>query len=87
MTNAERQHLTRVKELSCGLCGATGPSDAHHVRTGQGMSQRAGHYCTIPLCKACHTERDGLHGTRNLWKVYRRTELDVLDETIGRLMT
>lgn len=86
MTKGERKHIERVKSLPCGLCDAPGPSSAHHVRTGQGMGQRAGHYCTIPLCYPCHQGEEGFHGSKALWNVYRKTELDVLDQTIGRLM-
>lgn len=85
MNRAEQQYLSRVKSLPCGLCSASGPSHAHHVRVGQGMGQRAGHFCTIPLCWACHQGPNGIHGDRSLWKVYKKTELGVLDETIGKL--
>ena len=27
----ERRHLAVVKEMDCGVCGAPGPSDAHHI--------------------------------------------------------
>ena len=84
-TAKERRHIARVKAMPCGLCGAPGPSDAHHVRTGQGMGQRASHWLLIPLCKACHQDDEGLHGSRALWRVYRKDELDVLAETIERI--
>ena len=85
-TVAESRHLERVKELPCGLTGVPGPSYAHHIRTGQGMSQRAGHYLAIPLSYDAHQGGNGIHGDRSLWKVYKKTELDVLDETIAKLM-
>lgn len=81
-----RAHLQRIKEMPCGLCGAHGPSDAHHIREGQGMGQRASDYLAVPLCKECHQGRFGLHGDRSLWRVYRKEELDVLAETIARLV-
>ena len=80
-----RAHLQRIKEMPCGLCGASGPSDAHHIREGQGMGQRASDYLAIPLCKDCHQGPCGLHGNRTLWKVCKREELDVLAETIAKL--
>lgn len=86
MNASERKHVQRVKELPCGLCETPGPSFAHHIREGQGMSQRAGHFCTIPLCFECHQGAQGIHGDRALWRIYKKTEVDVLDETIGRLM-
>ncbi len=85
MTKGERKHLERIKSMPCGLCGADGPSDAHHIRTGQGMGQRASDFLAIPLCKDCHQGDEGLHGSRALWRVYRKDELDVLAQTIERI--
>jgi len=85
MTAAERAYMGRIKELACGVCGAPAPSEAHHVRTGQGMSQRAGNYCTVPLCVHCHRGPNGLHGNRSLWKIRKLSEMDVLDATIARM--
>lgn len=84
-TVAERRHLDRIKAMPCGVCSAPGPSDAHHIRLGLGMAQRARHWLTVPLCKACRQGPDGIHGTRNLWRVYKVEELDVLAETIARI--
>lgn len=86
MKAAERTHIQRVKELSCRVCGAPGPSDAHHIREGQGMSQRAGHFLAIPLCKQCHQGDMGIHGDRTMWKIHKLTELDALNDTIEELM-
>ena len=47
LTAADREHLSNVKSLPCGVCGHAGPSDAHHIE--QGL-----HYLCIPLCKDCH---------------------------------
>lgn len=30
-----KAHVERIKRMDCCLCGATGPSDAHHIREGQ----------------------------------------------------
>lgn len=81
----DRVHIARIKAMDCALCGASGPSDAHHIREGQGMGQRASDYLAVPLCKDCHQGPQGLHGDRTLWRVYRRDELDVLADTIRRL--
>jgi hypothetical protein len=75
----DRQHLARVKELPCGVCGRAGPSDAHHIE--QGL-----HHLCIPLCKDCHQgSHNGLHGRRAIWNVMKKTELSVLNDTIKRL--
>ena len=47
-TAAEKRHMGRVAALGCILCdhlglGAT-PAQVHHIREGQGMSQRANDY-------------------------------------------
>lgn len=81
----DRNHIARIKAMDCALCGASGPSDAHHIREGQGMGQRASDYLAVPLCKDCHQGPNGLHGDRALWRVYKRDELDVLADTIRRL--
>lgn len=82
-----RAHLGRVRSLPCGLCGDTGPTYAHHIREGQGMGQKASDYLAIPLCHDCHQGDRGIHGDRTLWRVYRKSELDVLAETIRLLTT
>lgn len=76
---AERVHLARIKEMDCGVCGASGPSDAHHVE------QHLQFIC-IPLCKDCHQgNHNGIHGRRSIWNVLKKTELSVLNDTIRQL--
>ncbi len=76
---AARRHLARVKSLPCGVCGAAGPSEAHHVK--QGL-----HFSCIPLCTSCHRDGfNGWHGQRRIWKVLKKDELIVLSETIELL--
>ena len=82
----ERRYHERVAELPCACCRRPGPSMVHHIRHGQGMAQRAGHYLTVPLCYDCHQGPGGIHGDRSRWAVYRTDELQALDDTIGRLM-
>ena len=66
MTKAERAHLSRLADLGCVLClrlgyGAT-PAEIHHIRDGQGMSQRASHFEAVPLCYPHHRGPNGFHG-------------------------
>lgn len=80
LTPKERKHLQSVKELRCGVCGASGPSDAHHIE--QGLQ-----YVCIPLCKDCHQGAfNGIHGQQRIWKVLKKTELTVLNDTIRQLI-
>ena len=76
LTPADRRHLGIIKEMPCGVCGAAGPSDAHHIK--QGLQ-----YTCIPLCKDCHQgSHNGIHGQRSIWKVLKKDELSVLNATI-----
>ena len=76
----ERLHLARVKDLACGVCGAEGPSEAHHVEQHQ-------QYLCIPLCPDCHRGSfNGLHGQKRIWNVKKLTELDVLNETLRAIL-
>jgi hypothetical protein len=80
-TEAESAHMARVKSLSCAVCNAPAPTDAHHIW--QGL-----HFLTIPLCKSCHQcNLNGIHGARAMWKVMRKTEEIALNETIARLLS
>lgn len=83
MNSAERRYIWRVKNLNCVCCGAHGPCDAHHLRTGTGMSQKASHYLTIAFCKECHNMFH--NGDRALMKIQKREELDYLALTIEQL--
>lgn len=80
LTTGERRHLANVKALPCGVCGAAGPSDAHHIEQHQ-------QYLCIPLCKDCHQgPHNGVHGQKRIWNVYKKTEMSVLNETIKKLL-
>lgn len=76
----EREHLARIKSMPCSVCGADGPSEAHHIR------QHVQVLC-IPLCASCHRDpHNGLHGGRAMWRVMRMDELDALAKTIEALV-
>ena len=83
-TKAESEYMGRVAQLSCCLCGDS-PVQVHHVREGQGASQRASHYLTVPLCPDCHVGRDGVHQSKAMLRIYKMTEMDMLADTIRRL--
>ncbi|WP_090699102.1 DUF968 domain-containing protein [Nitrosomonas aestuarii] len=86
MSSPEEAHIARVKSLPCCLCGASGPSDAHHILEGRIKGQKSGSFCVIPLCKDCHQgARNGIHGQKIMLKLMRKTELGLLDETLRRL--
>lgn len=81
LTKAEREYIVKVKELPCSVCGAPGPSDAHHIR--QKLQ-----YSVVALCKSCHQGSNmGWHGNKRAWAIAKMDELDALNETIKNLFT
>lgn len=80
LSNRERRHLARVKELACSVCDKHGPSEAHHVKQGS-------QYLCIALCEDCHRGSfNGWHGQRRIWGVMKMDELDALQVTLQRLL-
>ena len=79
-----RHYKDRVAHLGCILCAHLGtpgtPAELHHIREGQGMSQRASDFLIIPLCQYHHTGPGGVHGLgmRAFERTYNLTELDLL---------
>lgn len=85
-TTAEMAYMGRVKMLPCSCCDAIGPSIAHHVREGQGGSQRAQNWLTVALCQSCHVDPFlGIHGQKQMMKIMKMDEMDLLAKTIERL--
>lgn len=82
-TSSERAYMERVAGLCCACCGAHGVQ-VHHIREGQGMSQRASNFLTIPLCPPCHTGPLGVHGNKAMMRIQKLSELDMLAWTIER---
>lgn len=78
--------MDRVASLPCCVCGACGVH-VHHIRTGIGIGRRATPFQTIPLCPECHQGMTGIHGMgRKAWERHiGKTELQLLDETIGAI--
>lgn len=79
ITQAEREHIARVKEMACVVCGQSGPSEAHHIK-------QDSHWHTVPLCKGCHTgTHNGIHGCKAMWHIMKMDEVDALAKTIEAL--
>lgn len=85
-TAAERRHMTAVAHLGCIACKSLGiftPNvEIHHVRMGNGLSQRASHFDVLPLCHAHH--RTGGHGValhagQRTWEATFGTEAELLE--------
>lgn len=83
MTKDEEDYILWIKSLPCGVCEASGPSDAHHVTD---SGRRVSHYLTLPLCKDCHQGgQNGFHGNKFMWLVMKVTELVLLAVIIKKL--
>jgi hypothetical protein len=79
-TAAEREHITRIKEMDCVVCGASGPSECHEIEQGQWFT-------SMPLCADCHRgSLNGIHGQKRMWAVRKMDELSALNETIRLVM-
>ncbi len=84
-TKAEKTFKEIVAQLPCATCGDFGV-ELHHVREGQGLSQRSGNFLLIPLCTDCHRGPLGVHGDKTMLRIRKCTELDLVDETINLVM-
>jgi len=86
---AGKRYMGRVAALGCLLCLRLGygehAAEVHHIRTGQGASQRAADFLTVPLCQACHRGSHGIHGDRARLRQAKVTEMDLLAGTIAAL--
>jgi len=80
MNEAERAHVSRIKEMACGVCDSPGPSEAHEIEQGHWFT-------SMPLCADCHRGGfNGIHGQARIWDVKKMTEMSVLNETIKRII-
>lgn len=82
-----KRHKDKVASLPCQLCKALGQTqetrtEVHHMRTGQGMAQRASDFLAIALCSDCHRGPLGLHGDRSLLRIAKLDEFDLLAMTV-----
>ena len=90
-TKAECKYHTKIGSMSCVCCSLLDmdqetKTEVHHVNEDKGKSQRAGHYCVIPLCVDCHTGRYGIHGDKTFLRLLKCTEMDLLNETLRRVI-
>lgn len=85
MRKSDSQHMDRVAQQPCALCGTYDGSQVHHIREGQGMAQRASNWLTVPLCPECHTGPYGVHGDKSRLRARKVGELDLLAQTLERI--
>jgi hypothetical protein len=79
-----KRHLSRVHEIPCVICGAM-PVEAHHIRDGQGMGQRANDWMVAAVCGDCHRGSLGIHGDRTMLRIHKLSEQDLVAMTLERL--
>ena len=75
---SEAAHLSLVRGLPCGFCGATQGIEAHHIVQGA-------HWLTIPACWEDHRGPLGIHGDQSRLRMFKLTELIVLNQTMHLL--
>lgn len=90
MTKAEKRHRDRVAALGCVVCLNAGnpdtPAELHHIRAGQGMSQRAPEFEVIPLCPFHHRQGGhghAVHAGRITWEANHGTERALLLQVLA----
>jgi len=92
MTKDEKNWLDDTASLGCVVCRnlGFGPSHAeiHHIRDGQGVSQRAEHHQTLPLCprhhRACYPT--GFHAASASWQQEHGTEQQLLEQVRSEVL-
>lgn len=94
MNKSDRTRLNALSELGCIVCRNLGhgptPSEVHHLIGHQfkGLSQRASHQQTIPLCPEHHRGNQGIHGMgRRAWEAVYGDQSDLLEQTNQELST
>jgi 5-methylcytosine-specific restriction endonuclease McrA len=83
---AAKEHLLRVKELPCCICGRHGPSDAHHVIHDRFATIKPSDFAVIPLCKDCHQDGpDAIHKGKETWREKYGADYDYIPATMDAL--
>ncbi len=68
-TARDDRYLNAVRAKDCCACGRFGPSQAAHVRIGNGggIGLKPSDYFTVPLCAWCHSNQHS-YGEKTFWK-------------------
>ena len=84
-----KKYKSEVASLGCMACHMLGygetPASLHHVREGQGLSQRSSDWLVVPLCRLHHQGTDGIHDGRRFYLRFKLDELDLLAMTIEQV--
>ena len=75
-------YMSKVKQLPCAVCGADGPSDAHHVIHDRFGSRKSSDFDVIPLCKRHHQDGPAaIHNGKETWRQKYGSDYDYIDQT------
>jgi hypothetical protein len=86
MSVSAAKHRAKICELPCAVCGREGPSSGHHILEGRVPGRKSSDFTMIPLCPDCHQDpKLGIHGLQGMWKIFKKTELECLSDTIEKL--
>ena len=93
MKKSDRQRLDRLAQSGCVVCRnmelGESPAAIHHLIGHQyrGLSQRASHQQTIPLCHFHHQGQQGIHtiGMR-IWEQQFGTQTELLEQVNQELV-
>jgi hypothetical protein len=86
----EGEWIALVLSFGCIVCrnagrGAT-PGQYHHLREGQGKSERAPHMLGICLCPMDHTDgKFSVHRNRRMFELQNGSELELLAQTVAEV--
>jgi hypothetical protein len=86
-----KRHMGRVAKVPCVLCARMGlgetPALVHHIKYGQGASDRASDFLTVAVCEFHHVGEGGIHQLKEhgLYLRYKCSELDLLADTLEAL--
>ena len=92
MTKDDKDWLSDLASLGYVVCRNLGygqsPAEIHHIRTGQGIAQRADHKQSLPLCPP--HDRTGGHGIaiyagQKTWEKNYGTETELLEQVISEV--
>ena len=79
---AAMEYIGLVKQLPCAVCGAAGPSDAHHVFHGRYGTRRASDFDVIPLCKRHHQDGpEAIHNIKETWAARHGPDYSYIEQT------
>lgn len=88
MSAKGKRHMGRVAQVPCVLCTHMGlgetPAQVHHLKYGQGASDRASDFLTIAVCPEHHVGKGGIHTLKEhgLYLRYGLSEIDLLSLTL-----